>query len=807
MPSPSDLATQNDELWRIVEKQRRMIQNLQKSLATMTEERDILLDRNQALERERMSPSPGGSAAGGPGVLTNMAAATATKSHVPDIAVATSLSPPPLGKKYNNNSSHGNITTTITAERPQQPLPLPPSSSSIDDYVKRQQQETATRRSHEELRKQEQAQMEEIMARRQQEIEEQARKIEETKHMKLMMAKKQQEVEEEARRVAEEAKRLELRKQESSTEYTYAPGPMGGITVEVLSTCNFTNDKGKQVIAFNIGVRKSTDESNPHALPDELWRIQKLYSDFLALDVNLKSLYPSTEQQLARLPDRALFSSQSSQKMEQGKKYMQDYLQQALRLPMVDMTMICEFLSSNVIDQSLSSKTSKYRQGYLTKRGKNFGGYKRRYFVLNGPDLEYYESDEGQYLGTIHLLESKVGKQKEADQQGAHKDQQPSYKHAFMIVEPKKSAPGGIARHVLCAESDAERDAWVDAISQHIDPGAAKRNNSISGTNENNPGGRKLNNNYAEEVPEDGLYAQLMQMTDNGQDGGGGAAIRKNGQSKKAFWAKKIFQSGNNAANSNGRTPYNRKEIELIGPKQVFGVPLKDAVRVAQVSAQYELPAIVYRCIEFLEAKNAIREEGIYRLSGSATKIKSVKQRFNEEGDVDLLHAEEQYDVHTISGLLKMWLRELPENVLTLEMMKDFLNVMDLVEPRERVHELGRLISMLPLANYTLLRTLSAHLIRVVQHAEVNKMTMRNVGIVFSATLAMPTGIFHLLLTEFNYIFWTDQAQQQQQRTPQHQQTTARSNRNSADYIYGAPKSIVGLERNGKHHALLCKRV
>ena len=33
-----------------------------------------------------------------------------------------------------------------------------------------------------------------------------------------------------------------------------------------------------------------------------------------------------------------------------------------------------------------------YKEGYLTKRGKNFGGWKTRYFVLQGPSLEYYES-------------------------------------------------------------------------------------------------------------------------------------------------------------------------------------------------------------------------------------------------------------------------------------------------------------------------------------------------------------------------------------------------------------------------------
>jgi len=32
------------------------------------------------------------------------------------------------------------------------------------------------------------------------------------------------------------------------------------------------------------------------------------------------------------------------------------------------------------------------KQGYLTKRGKNFGGWQTRYFVLDGPQLKYFDS-------------------------------------------------------------------------------------------------------------------------------------------------------------------------------------------------------------------------------------------------------------------------------------------------------------------------------------------------------------------------------------------------------------------------------
>lgn len=126
-------------------------------------------------------------------------------------------------------------------------------------------------------------------------------------------------------------------------------------------------------------------------------------------------------------------------------------------------------------------------------------------------------------------------------------------------------------------------------------------------------------------------------------------------------------------------------------PRAVFGVSLEESLDVAQIAS---LPAIVFRCIQYLEAKKAEHEEGIYRLSGSSAVIKSMKDRFNagayynlgrachdmtltarEEGDVDLLASDEYWDPHAIAGLLKTFLRELPASILTRDLHLRFLSV------------------------------------------------------------------------------------------------------------------------------------
>lgn len=165
---------------------------------------------------------------------------------------------------------------------------------------------------------------------------------------------------------------------------------------------------------------------------------------------------------------------------------------------------------------------------------------------------------------------------------------------------------------------------------------------------------------------------------------------RKKTENRKTFWSKRKFFSSSTvepgyAQNKSDAAPYS-SHVESYSTSsvstsntatfQVFGVPLKEAIKLSKVSDNFELPAIVFRCIEYLEQKNAVHEEGIYRLSGSSVQIASLRYQFCEYGDVDILALNDhQIDVHVVAGLLKMWLRELPVNVLTNELLNEFISV------------------------------------------------------------------------------------------------------------------------------------
>jgi RalA-binding protein 1 len=107
--------------------------------------------------------------------------------------------------------------------------------------------------------------------------------------------------------------------------------------------------------------------------------------------------------------------------------------------------------------------------------------------------------------------------------------------------------------------------------------------------------------------------------------------------------------------------------------RPVFGVSLNESLAIASVAS---LPAVVFRCIEWLEVNKAQDEEGVYRMSGSSAVIKGLKDRFDLEGDVNLVKLDDHWDPHAIAGLLKTFLRDLPTSLLTRELHPKFLAVM-----------------------------------------------------------------------------------------------------------------------------------
>uniref|UniRef100_A0A672IFN5 Unconventional myosin-IXb-like n=1 Tax=Salarias fasciatus TaxID=181472 RepID=A0A672IFN5_SALFA len=140
------------------------------------------------------------------------------------------------------------------------------------------------------------------------------------------------------------------------------------------------------------------------------------------------------------------------------------------------------------------------------------------------------------------------------------------------------------------------------------------------------------------------------------------------------------------------------------------------------------IPKVVELLLMHVEI-NGLYTEGIYRKSGSACRARELHQILETDPECANL---ENYPIHTITGLLKRWLRELPDPLMTFSLYSDFLHAVELPEKSDRIRAVYQKVDELPPANYNTLERLIFHLVRVAKEEEHNKMSSSSLAIVFA---------------------------------------------------------------------------
>lgn len=97
-------------------------------------------------------------------------------------------------------------------------------------------------------------------------------------------------------------------------------------------------------------------------------------------------------------------------------------------------------------------------------------------------------------------------------------------------------------------------------------------------------------------------------------------------------------------------------------PTCQFGVTLK-FINENSPCLNY-IPPIVRKCVDCLALTGVIDTEGLFRRSGNYALVNELKKRVNDGEDIDL----KDVDPHVIASLLKSFLRDLSEPLLTYEL-------------------------------------------------------------------------------------------------------------------------------------------
>eukprot|EP00058_Branchiostoma_floridae_P004180 XP_002589668.1 hypothetical protein BRAFLDRAFT_117262 [Branchiostoma floridae] len=168
-------------------------------------------------------------------------------------------------------------------------------------------------------------------------------------------------------------------------------------------------------------------------------------------------------------------------------------------------------------------------------------------------------------------------------------------------------------------------------------------------------------------------------------------------------------------------------------PTQQFGVTLE----FLKIHNHGEpLPKVMQETTAYLR-QHGVEVEGIFRRSANAKMVKEVQKMYNEGRTVNWM---ELGDPHLAAAILKTFLREMPEPLITFQLYDEVMRIHGELDGNDRLMATKELISgKLPELNYVVLKYLVDFLEEVILYSEENKMTAQNLSIVFGPNLLWST--------------------------------------------------------------------
>lgn len=156
--------------------------------------------------------------------------------------------------------------------------------------------------------------------------------------------------------------------------------------------------------------------------------------------------------------------------------------------------------------------------------------------------------------------------------------------------------------------------------------------------------------------------------------------------------------------------------------KKQFGLPPNRVETVKLEAYNSRIPAVLVQMKDYLISHGGLQVEGIFRIAPDADECTFVKRQLNDNTFTECK------DINCLSNLIKVWFRELPQNMLD-------------VADKAAIHACddeaaaGRIIAALPEPNQSIMNWLLDLCVEVTQHQAVNKMSAQNMAVVIAPNL------------------------------------------------------------------------
>uniref|UniRef100_A0A8C4ZK69 SLIT-ROBO Rho GTPase activating protein 2 n=1 Tax=Gadus morhua TaxID=8049 RepID=A0A8C4ZK69_GADMO len=151
------------------------------------------------------------------------------------------------------------------------------------------------------------------------------------------------------------------------------------------------------------------------------------------------------------------------------------------------------------------------------------------------------------------------------------------------------------------------------------------------------------------------------------------------------------------------------------------------------------IPLMVESCIRFI-SRHGLQHEGIFRVSGSQVEVNDIKNAF-ERGEDPLAGDQNDHDMDSIAGVLKLYFRGLDHALFPKEVFNELISCVSMESLQERAVHIRKVLQSLPSKTLIIMRYLFAFLNHLSQYSEDNMMDPYNLAICFGPTLmSVPEG-------------------------------------------------------------------
>ncbi|XP_058883503.1 SLIT-ROBO Rho GTPase-activating protein 1 isoform X2 [Acipenser ruthenus] len=145
------------------------------------------------------------------------------------------------------------------------------------------------------------------------------------------------------------------------------------------------------------------------------------------------------------------------------------------------------------------------------------------------------------------------------------------------------------------------------------------------------------------------------------------------------------------------------------------------------------IPRVVESCIRFINLYG-LQHQGIFRVSGSQVEVNDIKNSF-ERGNDPLTDDENNHDINSVAGVLKLYFRCLENPLFPKERFHDLISCIRIENLYERALYIRKLLITLPRSVLIVMRYLFSFLNHLSQYSDENMMDPYNLAICFGPTL------------------------------------------------------------------------